>query len=82
MRDVTKLVTEIWLIVYKAVNKFTYHNPFFYNMSHIVRLISYKAISKVLCSVPDFNVIEWKISKSFAEQSHNRFNSASKYDNW
>ena len=30
----------------------------------------------------DLNVIEWKVSKSFAEQSHNRFNSASKSDNW
>ena len=30
----------------------------------------------------DLDAIEWKISKSFAEQSHNRFNSASKSDNW
>ena len=30
----------------------------------------------------DLNVIEWKVSKSFAEQSHNRFNSASQSDNW
>ena len=30
----------------------------------------------------DLDVIEWKVLKSFAEQSHNRFNSASKSDNW